>query len=65
MKFSLEMEFVEGARAYFITKIENGVKFYLTPKMKFERYKGERGYIRSWEKAKKVFVKIVEKEKLR
>ncbi len=58
MEISIEILVINGAKAHIIYKVENGIKFYLTPKLKFNRHLGSRGYIREWSKVTKIIEKI-------
>lgn len=59
MNITIDIVFIDGLEAYMIYReSKDGVREYLTPKMKFDRYIGSRGYIRKWSNVVKTVNKI-------
>lgn len=63
MTISIEVINIDSAEAYMIYRFQkDGVREYLTPEMKFDRYIGSRGYIRRWSDVIRTVNKILRGE---
>ena len=59
MNITIDIVFIDEIEAYMIYReSKDGVREYLTPAMKFDRYIGSRGYIRKWSNVVKTVNKI-------
>lgn len=54
MEVGIEVEVVNGATGYFIYKMVDGWKYWLTPDLELVRHISGRGYIRNWQKVAKI-----------
>lgn len=59
LNIAIEIVDTKNGKVYMIYReAHDGVREYLTPKMKFDRFIGSRGYIKKWENVVETMEKI-------